>query len=182
MNKLEQRLEVLASRYGVQEVGIIRPYLAEWDTAPYPPKFKAPSLHTFDSKGSPNQHIYYFKSQTGNVVSKDAIFARLFISTLKWVAFEWFIKLSASSINTWADLEKLFLAHFFEDDSEISVTILLAAKQKKEESIKSFVKRFWSMALYCPSNMTQSTLVDACRHSLQTFVLVKMGVTECRSW
>ena len=28
------------------------------------------------------------------------------------------------------DLEKLFLTHFFEDDSEISVLILLAAKKK----------------------------------------------------
>jgi len=31
------------------------------------------------------------------------------------------MKLPAGSIKTWADLEKLFLAHFFEDDSEISV-------------------------------------------------------------
>jgi len=30
------------------------PTLAEWDTAPYPPKFKASTLHTFDDKGSPN--------------------------------------------------------------------------------------------------------------------------------
>jgi len=68
--------------------------------------------------------------------------ARLFIGILKGVAFEWFMKLSVSSIKIWADIEKLFLAHFFEDDSEISVSTLLAAKQKKGESIKTFVKRF----------------------------------------
>jgi len=54
--------------------------------APYPPKFKALTLYTFEGKGSPNQHIYYFKSQTGNVVSNNAIMARLFIGTLKEVA------------------------------------------------------------------------------------------------
>ena len=54
--------------------------------------------------------------------------ARLFIDTLKGVAFEWFMKLSAGSIKTWADLEKLFLARFFEDDTEISVPTLFAAK------------------------------------------------------
>jgi len=41
--------------------------------------------------------------------------ARLFIDTLKGVAFEWFMKLSTGLIKTWADLEK-FLAHFFEED------------------------------------------------------------------
>ena len=89
-------------------------YPAEWDTTPYPPKFKAPTLHNFDGKGSPNQQIYYFKFQTGNVVSNDTILARLFIGILKGVAFEWFMKLPAGSIKTWADLEKLFLARLFE--------------------------------------------------------------------
>ena len=77
--------------------------------------------------------------------------ARLFIGTLKGVAFEWFIKLFTGSIKTWADLEKLFLAHFFEDDTEISMPTLLTAKQKKGESIKTFVERFQSMVLCCPS-------------------------------
>jgi len=47
-------------------------------------------LHTYDGEGSPNQQIYYFQSQTGNVIDNDAIMARLFIGTLKGVAFDWF--------------------------------------------------------------------------------------------
>ena len=64
-------------------MGIIQPYTAEWDTTPYFPEFKAPTLHTFDGKGLSNQHIYYFKSQTGNIVSNDVVRAHLFIGTLK---------------------------------------------------------------------------------------------------
>jgi len=44
MSKLEQRLEALASRKGLQEVGVIWSYPAEWDLVPYPPKFKALTL------------------------------------------------------------------------------------------------------------------------------------------
>ena len=62
MSKLEQRLKALAKRDGLQDVGVIQSYPTKWDTAPYPSKFKAPTLHTFDGKGSSNQHIYYFKS------------------------------------------------------------------------------------------------------------------------
>ena len=93
----------------IQEVGVVRPSPVEWDVALYPPRFKAPTLHTFDSKGSPNQHIYYFKFQTRNVVSNDAIMTRLFIDTLKGVAFEWFMKLPAGSIKKWTKFKKLFL-------------------------------------------------------------------------
>jgi len=52
---------------------------------------------------------------------------------------------------------------------------LLTAKQKKGESIKTYIERFQSMALRCPSGMTQSTLVETCHHNLQTFLLTQMG-------
>jgi len=45
------------------------------------------------------------------------------------------MKLPTDLIKTWADLEKLFLASFFEDDIEISVPTFLTAKQKKGETI-----------------------------------------------
>ena len=68
--------------------------------------------------------------------------AHLFISTLKGVTFEWFMKLPVGSIEKWVNLEKLFLVRFFEDDTEVSLPTLLAKKQKEGESIKAFVKRF----------------------------------------
>jgi len=107
---------------------------------------------------------------------------RLFIDTLKVVAFEWFIKLPVGSIKKWADLENLFLGRFFEDDIKISVPTLLATEQKKEESIKAFEERFQSIALRCPSGMTQSTLVETCRHNLQATLLTQIGVTQSRTW
>ena len=98
--------------------------------------------------------MYYLKSQTENVVSNDAILAHLFISTLKGIAFEWFMKLQEGSIKNWGDLEKLFLTRFFEDDSEITMQTLLTTRQQKGEPVKVFVERFRNMALQCPSGMT----------------------------
>ena len=51
MGELEKRLEALANRGSLQEAGVFRLYPAEWDLVPYPPKFKAPILQTFDGKG-----------------------------------------------------------------------------------------------------------------------------------
>ena len=85
----------------------------------------------------------------------------LFIGTLKVVAFEWFMKLPVGSIKTWADMKKLFLTRFFENDMEVAMLTLLATKQKKGESIKAFVKRFiygtllskWHVPIHTGENM-----------------------------
>jgi len=58
------------------------------------------------------------------------------------VAVEWFMKLPASSIKTWANLEKLFLARFFEDDLEISVPTLLADSRRKDSLSKPSSRDF----------------------------------------
>ena len=107
---------------------------------------------------------------------------RLLIDTLKKVAFEWFMKLPAGFIKTWADLEKLFLTHFFEDDTDVAIPTLITTKQKKGESIKAFDERFQSMVLRYPSGMSQSTLVETCCHNLKTALLAQIGVAECRNW
>jgi len=83
-------------------------------------------LHTYDGKGSPNQHIYYFRSQIGNVIDNDTIMARLFIGTLKGIAFDWFSSLPSGSINSWIDLETRFLSWFYEDDTEVTIDKILS--------------------------------------------------------
>jgi len=97
---MQAQITSLAQRDELKKAGMIRPYPLEWDSVPCPLKFKPPTLHTYDGKSSPNQHIYYFRSQTSNVIDNDAIVARLFIGTLKGVAFDWFRSLPPGSINS----------------------------------------------------------------------------------
>ena len=66
---IQAQLASLAKRDELKKVGAVHPYLLEWDSVQYPPKFKPPTLHTYDGKSSPNQHVYYFRSQTGNVMT-----------------------------------------------------------------------------------------------------------------
>src|SRR3954462_6550632 len=101
-------------------MGATGPYQVKWDAIKYPSKFKVPTLNTFDDKGSAQQHIYYFQSQTENLMENDLVRTRLFISTLKGVAFEWFRKLPKGYISCWADLDALFLSCFFEEEVNIN--------------------------------------------------------------
>jgi len=57
MSELKKCLEAITNQNELREMGVVRPYPIEWVTSPYPPRFKAPTLHSFDGEGSPNQHI-----------------------------------------------------------------------------------------------------------------------------
>jgi len=118
---IQAQIASLAQRDELKKVEMTRPYPLEWDSIPYPPKFKPPTLHTYDGKSSPNHHIYYFQSQTGNIIDNIAIMARLFMGTLKGVPFDWFRSLPSGSINSWIDLKTQFLSRFYEDDTEVTM-------------------------------------------------------------
>src|SRR3954467_4913658 len=142
MKRLEEQVAALKTTTIRQEAGATRPYPVEWDAVKYPSRFKMPTLNTFDGKGSAQQHIYYFQSQTGSLMGNDPVRTRLFTSTLKGVAFEWFRKLPKGSITCWDDLEALFLSRFFEEEGDINMHILLLTKQKEGELVKDFIERF----------------------------------------
>jgi len=60
---------------------------------------------------------------------------RLFIGTLKVVAFDWFKSLPNGSINSWVDLETRFVSRFYENDTEVTMDKLLSTVQKGGESV-----------------------------------------------
>ena len=54
INELEKCLKAIANQSNLQETGVVQPYSVESEVIRYPPKFKAPILQTFDSKGFSN--------------------------------------------------------------------------------------------------------------------------------
>jgi len=73
--------------------------------------------------------------------------ARLFIGTLKGVAFDWFRSLPSGSIDSWIDLETWFLSRFYEDDNEVTMDKLLSIIQKGGESVREYIERFPNLSL-----------------------------------
>jgi len=50
---IQDQIASLPQTDKLKKVGMTRPYPLEWDSVPYPPKFKPPTLHTYDGKSSP---------------------------------------------------------------------------------------------------------------------------------
>ena len=108
--------------------------------------------------------------------------ARLFIGTLKGVAFDWFRSLPPGSINSWIDLETRFLSRFYEDDTEVTMDKLLSTVQRKGESVRDYIKRFRNLSLMCPAGMPLPMLLQTCRHNFLDQVEVRMGAVKAHTW
>jgi len=117
-------------------VGMTHSYPLEWASVSYPLKLP-PTLHSYGGKSSPNQCIYYFWFQTGNVIYNDAIMDKLFIGTLKGVAVDWFKSLPNCFINSWVDLKTSFLSRFYEDDIKVTMNKLLSTVHKRGELLET---------------------------------------------
>ena len=74
---------------------------------------------------------------------------RLFIGTLKGVAFDWFRSLPANSIKIWLDLKTRFLSRFHEDDTKVTMDKLLSTVQKGGEFVRDYIERFCNLS-YVP--------------------------------
>src|SRR4051812_22051815 len=73
MKRLEEQVAALKTTTIRQEAGATQPYPIGWGAVKYPSRFKEPTLNTFDGKGSAQQHIYYFQSQTGSLMGNDPV-------------------------------------------------------------------------------------------------------------
>ena len=68
---IKAQIASLTQKDELKKAGMTRLYPLELDYVLYPLKFKPPMLHTYDRKSSPKWYIYYFRSQTGNVIDSD---------------------------------------------------------------------------------------------------------------
>ena len=48
---IQDQIASLTQRDELKKMGMTHPYPMEWDSVPYPPKFKPATLHTYDGKG-----------------------------------------------------------------------------------------------------------------------------------
>lgn len=77
----------------VKKKEVIPKYSLKMDLVPYLPKFRQPKLQSYFGTWSAYQHLVHFNTMAGSITSvaeSDALKIRLFISTLKGSAFDWY--------------------------------------------------------------------------------------------
>ena len=133
----------------------------------FPPKSKQPLLQTYMEKGSDRQHVIHFKILTVTIADQDALKIRLFASTLKGTAFDWYSTLPEDSIQNWTMLETRFLTHFKGEDHPVTMAQLCSLKQGENELTYDFIHKWKAMAYKCSDVLPQASPVDICRNNMR---------------
>ena len=79
-------------------------------------------------------------------MNQDALKIRLFASTLKGMAFDWYSTLPEDSIQNWTIIETRFLTHFKGEDHPVTMAQLCSLKQGENESTYDFIHKRKAMA------------------------------------
>jgi len=123
-------------------------FTASINSHPLPPKFKMPSLDSYDGTCDPFDHISTFKTMMHLQDVPDEIMYRAFPTTLKGLARVWFSKIAPNIVSSFEELSKLFFNNFIGGQKHIrSSSSLLTIKQRENESLQSFITRFNREAL-----------------------------------
>ena len=88
------------------------PFTASVNGHPLPPKFKMPSLDSYDGARDPFDHIATFKTTMHLQGVPDEIMCRAFPTTLKGPAQLWFSKIPPNTVSSFEELSKLFVNNF----------------------------------------------------------------------
>ena len=124
------------------------PFTASINDHSLPPKFKMPSLDSYDGTRDPFNHIATFKTTMHLQGVLDEIMCRAFPTTLKGPARVWFSKIPPNLVSSFEEFNKLFVNNFIGGQRhKRSSSSLLTIEQGENESLQSFITRFNREAL-----------------------------------
>ena len=118
-------------------------FTASINDHPLPPKFKMPSLDSYDGTCDPFDHTATFMTTMQRQGVLDKIMCRAFPTILKGPARVWFSKIPSNIVSSFEELSKLFVKNFIEGQRhKCSLSSLLTIKQGENESLWSFITPF----------------------------------------
>jgi hypothetical protein len=74
---------------------------------------------------------------------------RLFPHLLTGTAFNWFMSLPPNSVDTWDRIEQRFHDYFYNSETELRLSYLVAIRQKNNEAMCDYIRWFRDVRNKC---------------------------------
>jgi len=115
---------------------------------PLPERWKMPTFEKYNGTTNPDNHMLVFTHQMMFHVVSDPIWCRVFSTSLTGEALEWFSKLPANSIDSFATLKARFSMQFAPlRPTILTVDNLVNIRQEDGESLRSYLDRYNCMSI-----------------------------------
>ena len=112
---------------------------------------KLPHLKEYDNIADPVDHIDRFEAMLHYHNIRGPIKCRLFPTTLRKAAMEWYKGLALGSITSWRNLKNQFISSFTASRRHLKTEAALEAiVQKHDETLREFINRFNREAIQVP--------------------------------
>jgi hypothetical protein len=169
----------LCESFGIEPKGrgciYQEPYPDYYDQLPYPRGYKVPEFCKFSGEDGKTrlEHVGQFILQCGEVSANDALKLRIFPLSLSGTTFTQFTSLAPNSIFTWAQLQQKFYEYFYSSNTELRLLHLTAVKQKHNEPITDYIRRFRDTRNQCFNlNISDKDLADLACSGLSPYLRV----------
>ena len=100
------------STYDLTSIENESPFTEEITRIIVPHKLKQPQMESYNSSGSPVDHVRAYRSRMALTTNLDELYCLVFPSTQKGPANQWFYSLKPNSINSFDQLSKQFTSQF----------------------------------------------------------------------
>ncbi|XP_068463522.1 uncharacterized protein [Phaseolus vulgaris] len=106
----------------------------------------------FTGVEDPETHLTAFHTQMMLFGGSDAVYCKLFMSTLNGIALEWFVSLPDGHITSFQQFSKLFMEQYIVNRASPVVSYdLFDVRQNQGESLRDYLSRFGAQVVRLPS-------------------------------
>ncbi|XP_068466261.1 uncharacterized protein [Phaseolus vulgaris] len=106
---------------------------------------------SFTGVEDPEAHLTAFHTQMMLSGGSDAVYCKVFMSTLSGTALEWFASLPTGHITTFQQFSKMFVEQYIVNKAPLLVSYdLFDVRQYQGESMKDFLNRFGAYIIRLP--------------------------------
>ncbi|XP_020203550.1 uncharacterized protein LOC109789096 [Cajanus cajan] len=124
------------------------PFTPDIAGARFPDNWKNLTLEKYDGTADPEEHLDAFVTQGGLYTDDDAILCKVFPTSLKGPAFNWFTRLPPGSVDSFTSLSSRFVIQFTTSrPHQLTSIALVNIRQEKKEPLRTFMERFGKMTL-----------------------------------
>ena len=99
-------------------------------------RFSMPRFQIYDGKSNPNFHVGLYLNSMALYSRNESLLCKVFPSSFREIASDWFHKLPKGSVKTWEGLAEMFVARFVTNKLQpLRVDSLMALRISENESL-----------------------------------------------
>ena len=127
----------------------------------HPAKFKLPPLLKYNGTTNPRKHLWQFEAWLQMYKGQEEMCTKMFKGTLEGNAEIWYGNLPADSIDSWNELQEIFMDHYIHNtEREKDIWDLQNVRQTYNEPLKKYFAR-WKTVLSKTRNVLEETAASA---------------------